>query len=161
MLLPPFQKFHHISLPASEKSCLRQASPDFCFSALYRKKAVFFKGAPAFRLSLRGPLCISAGGASEPHCPPAPYAQGRPRPPGRPLLETPFAAFHSIYEDLIQISQTGGSDKFSFYIIIKYRTMDLPDFFPGAPIMPRGRPFPASRRRDCRKKDFFPTGQNM
>ena len=24
-----------------------------------------------------------------------------------------------------------------------------------------GRPFPASRRRDCRKKDFFPTGQNM
>ena len=109
--------------------------------------------------------------------------RGGPRPPGRQLLETPFAAFHSIYEDLIQISQTGGSDQFSFYIIIKYRTMDLPDFFPGAPIifyiiikyrtmdlpdffpgapiMPRGRPFPASRRRDCRKKDFFPTGQNM
>ena len=39
--------------------------------------------------------------------------------------------------------------------------MDLPDFFPGAPIMSRGRPFPASRQRDCRKKDFFPTGQNM
>ena len=72
-----------------------------------------------------------------------------------------FAAFQSIYKGLIQISQTGGSDQFSFYIIIKYRTMDLPDFFPGAPIMPRGRPFPASRRRDCRKKDFFPTGQNM
>ena len=163
MLLPPFQKFHHTSPPASEKSCLRQASPDFCFSALYRKKAVFFKGSPAFRLSLRGPLCISAGGASEPHCPPAPYAQGRPPPPWPPTFRDAFCRFPFHIRRLNPdfTNRWCGSDKFSFYIIIKYRTMDLPDFFPGAPIMPRGRPFPASRRRDCRKKDFFPTGQNM
>ena len=67
--VPAFSKIpaHRSAAPGIPR--LRQASRDSAFSALYRKQAVFFKGAPASRLSRRGLLFKSAGSSSEPRRP--------------------------------------------------------------------------------------------